>query len=147
MPSNIWPEVKERLVADVATIKMGDVSDFENFMGAVIDEGAFRTHSEAITEARAAGAEILTGGSTDDSEGYFVQPTVITTEDKGFRLLRDELFGPIVATYVYDEKRWDDTLQLSSTRPPGLTGAVFATEREAIEEAQDALATRLATST
>jgi 1-pyrroline-5-carboxylate dehydrogenase len=140
VPSNIWPEVKERLVADVATIKMGDVSDFENFMGAVIDEGAFRTHSEAITEARAAGAEILTGGSTDDSEGYFVQPTVITTEDKGFRLLRDELFGPIVTTYVYDEKRWDDTLQLvDETAPYGLTGAVFATEREAIEEAQDAL--------
>ena len=132
--------MKERLVADVATIKMGDVSDFENFMGAVIDEGAFRTHSEAITEARAAGAEILTGGSTDDSEGYFVQPTVITTEDKGFRLLRDELFGPIVTTYVYDEKRWDDTLQLvDETAPYGLTGAVFATEREAIEEAQDAL--------
>jgi 1-pyrroline-5-carboxylate dehydrogenase len=140
VPSNIWPEVKERLVADVATIKMGDVSDFENFMGAVIDESAFRTHSEAITEARAAGAEILTGGSTDDSEGYFVQPTVITTEDKGFRLLRDELFGPIVTTYVYDERRWDDTLQLvDETAPYGLTGAVFATEREAIEEAQDAL--------
>ncbi|HSF62380.1 MAG TPA: L-glutamate gamma-semialdehyde dehydrogenase [Gaiellaceae bacterium] len=140
VPSNIWPEVKERLVADVATIKMGDVSDFENFMGAVIDESAFRTHSEAITEARAAGAEIVTGGSTDDSEGYFVQPTVITTEDKGFRLLRDELFGPIVTTYVYDERRWDDTLQLvDETAPYGLTGAVFATEREAIEEAQDAL--------
>jgi 1-pyrroline-5-carboxylate dehydrogenase len=140
VPSNIWPEVKERLVADVATIKMGDVSNFENFMGAVIDESAFRTHSEAITEARAAGAEILTGGSTDDSEGYFVEPTVITTEDKGFRLLRDELFGPIVTTYVYDERRWDDTLELvDETAPYGLTGAVFATEREAIEEAQDAL--------
>jgi 1-pyrroline-5-carboxylate dehydrogenase len=140
VPSNLWPEVKERLVADVATIKMGDVSDFENFMGAVIDAGAFKTHSEAIAEARDAGAEIVTGGSTDDSEGYFVSPTVITTEDKGFRLLRDELFGPIVTTYVYDEKKWGDTLRLvDETAPYGLTGAVFATERGAIEEAQDTL--------
>ena len=140
VPSNIWPEVKERLVADVATIKMGDVTDFENFMGAVIDSSAFKTHSDAIAEARAAGAEILTGGSTDDSEGYFVQPTVITTEDPGFRLLRDELFGPIVTTYVYDEKRWDDTLRLvDETAPYGLTGAVFATDRAAIDEAQDRL--------
>ena len=112
IPSNLWPEVKERLVADVDTIKMGDPADFENFMGAVIDANAFKTHSDAIAEAKAAGAEIVTGGSTDDSEGYFVQPTVIETEDKGFRLLRDELFGPIVTTYVYDEKRWDDTLEL-----------------------------------
>jgi 1-pyrroline-5-carboxylate dehydrogenase len=140
VPSNLWPEVKERLVADVSSIKMGDVSDFENFMGAVIDESAFRTHSEAIEEARSAGAEILAGGSTDDSEGYFVQPTVISTDDKGFRLLRDELFGPIVTTYVYDEKRWDDTLRLvDETAPYGLTGAVFATERSAIEEAHEAL--------
>jgi 1-pyrroline-5-carboxylate dehydrogenase len=140
IPSNIWPEVKEKLVEDVRTIKMGDVSDFENFMGAVIDSGAFRTHADAIEEARSSGAEILTGGTADDSEGYFVEPTVIATDDKGFRLLRDELFGPIVTTYVYDEKRWDDTLDLvDRTAPYGLTGAVFATERSAIDEAQDAL--------
>jgi 1-pyrroline-5-carboxylate dehydrogenase len=140
IPSNLWPEVKERLVEDVGSIKMGDVSDFENFMGAVIDAGAFETHSQAIEEARSAGAEIVTGGSTDDSEGYFVSPTVISTDDKSFRLLRDELFGPIVTTYVYDEKRWDDTLELvDATAPYGLTGAVFATERSAIDEAQDAL--------
>ena len=132
IPSNLWPEVKERLVADVETIKMGDPADFENFMGAVIDASAFKTHADAIAEAKAAGAEIVTGGSTDDSEGYFVQPTVIETDDKGFRLLRDELFGPIVTTYVYDEKRWDDTLELvDETAPYALTGAVFATERAA----------------
>jgi 1-pyrroline-5-carboxylate dehydrogenase len=140
VPSNIWPEVKDRLVADVKTIRMGDPADFENFMGAVIDASAFKTHSDAIAEARSAGAEILTGGATDDSEGYFVEPTVITTEDKGFRLLRDELFGPIVTTYVYDEKRWDDTLELvDSTAPYALTGAVFARERSAIEDAHDRL--------
>jgi 1-pyrroline-5-carboxylate dehydrogenase len=140
VPSNLWPEVKERLVADVSTIGVGDVADFENFMGAVIDESAFTTHTEAIAEARSEGAEILTGGSTDDSEGYFVQPTVIATEDKGFRLLRDELFGPIVTTYVYDEKRWGDTLELvDSTAPYALTGAVFANDRTAIEQAHEAL--------
>jgi len=139
-PSNLWPEIRERLVEDVATIKMGDVADFENFMGAVIDASAFKTHSKAIAEARSAGAEILTGGETDDSEGYFVSPTVITTDDKDFRLLRDELFGPIVTTYVYDEKRWDETLKLvDETAPYGLTGAVFATDRAAIDEAHDAL--------
>jgi 1-pyrroline-5-carboxylate dehydrogenase len=120
IPSNLWPEVKERLEEDIATIKMGDVSNFENFMGAVIDASAFKTHASAIAEARSAGAAIVAGGSTDDSEGYFVEPTVIETDDKDFRLLRDELFGPIVTTYV-------------------LTGEVFATERAAIEEAEDAL--------
>ncbi len=140
IPSNIWPEVKERLVADVSSIKMGDVSDFENFMGAVIDENAYATHAQAIAEAKSAGAEVVAGGSTDDSEGFFVQPTVIETDDKGFRLLRDELFGPIVTTYVYDEKRWDETLRLvDDTAPYALTGAVFANERSAIEEAHDAL--------
>jgi 1-pyrroline-5-carboxylate dehydrogenase len=138
--SNIWPEVRERLEEDIATIKMGDVSDFENFMGAVIDASAFETHKAAIEEARSNGATIVAGGVTDDSEGYFVEPTVIETDDAGFRLLRDELFGPIVTTYVYDEKRWGDTLQLvDETAPYGLTGAVFATDRGAIEEAGDAL--------
>jgi 1-pyrroline-5-carboxylate dehydrogenase len=140
VPSNLWPEVKERLEEDIATIKMGDVANFENFMGAVIDASAFETHASAIAEARSEGASIVAGGSTDDSEGYFVAPTVIETDDKNFRLLRDELFGPIVTTYVYDEKRWDDTLQLvDESAPYGLTGAVFATERAAIEEAEDAL--------
>ena len=140
IPSNLWPEVKERLVADVSTIKMGDPADFENFMGAVIDGSAFKTHAEAIADARAAGHEIVTGGGTDDSEGYFVEPTVIATEDPGFRLMRDELFGPIVTAYVYDERRWDETLRLvDETAEYALTGAVFATERYAIDEAQNAL--------
>ena len=140
VPSNLWPEVRERIEEDVSTIRMGDVADFENFMGAVIDAGAFRTHRDAIEEARSSGAEILTGGEADDSEGYFVSPTVIATDDPGFRLLRDELFGPILTTYVYDERQWDDTLRLvDETAPYGLTGAIFATERGAIDEAQDAL--------
>ena len=140
VPSNLWAEVKDRLVEDISTIKMGDPTDFENFMGAVIDASAFKTHSDAIAEARSTGAEILAGGTTDDSEGYFVEPTVIATDDTDFRLLRDELFGPIVTTYVYDEKRWDDTLKLvDETAPYALTGAIFANERSAIEQAHDAL--------
>jgi 1-pyrroline-5-carboxylate dehydrogenase len=140
IPSNLWPDVKERLVEDVSTIKMGDPTNFENFMGAVIDGNAFATHAEAIAEARSGGHAIVTGGGADDTEGYFVEPTVIETQDPGFRLMRDELFGPIVTAYVYDERRWDDTLRLvDETAEYALTGAVFATERYAIDEAHAAL--------
>jgi 1-pyrroline-5-carboxylate dehydrogenase len=140
VPSNLWPELRDRLSADVETIAMGDVADFSNFMGAVIDGSSFATQKDAIDEARRAGAEIVAGGNVDDSEGWFVRPTVLATEDPGFRLLRDELFGPVLTTYVYDERRWDDTLRLvDETAPYGLTGAVFATERRAVEDAHDAL--------
>jgi 1-pyrroline-5-carboxylate dehydrogenase len=136
IPSNLWPAVRDRIQADTATIGVGDVRDFSNFMGAVIDESSFRTQSEAIAEARAAGAEIVAGGGTDDSEGWFVEPTVIKTDDPGFRLLRDELFGPVVTAYVYDEKAWDDTLGLvDQTGTYALTGAIFANDRYAIEQA------------
>jgi 1-pyrroline-5-carboxylate dehydrogenase len=138
--SNLWPEVRERLEADIGTICMGDVRDFTNFMGAVIDGSSFQTQADAIAEARAAGAEIVTGGGADDSTGWFVEPTVIRTDDPGFRLLRDELFGPVVTTYVYDEKRWDDTLRLvDETAPYALTGAVFANDRYAIDQAHQEL--------
>jgi 1-pyrroline-5-carboxylate dehydrogenase len=140
IPSNLWPEVRAGLQRDVASIGMGDVRDFSNFMGAVIDGSSFATQQAAIAEAREAGAEIVTGGTTDDSEGWFVEPTVIKTEDPDFRLMRDELFGPVVTAYVYDEKRWDDTLRLvDSTGTYALTGAVFANDRAAIEQAHDEL--------
>ncbi len=140
-PSNLWPALRERLAEEVATIRMGDVADFGNFMGAVIDAGSFATQREAIEEARAHGeSEIVVGGGTDDSKGYFVEPTVIETRDPAFRLLRDELFGPVVTAYVYDEGRWDDTLDLiDSTAPYGLTGAVFAEDRSAVQEASERL--------
>jgi 1-pyrroline-5-carboxylate dehydrogenase len=137
--SNLWPELRERLVEDVGEIRMGDVADFSNFMGAVIDEPAMRGHAEALELAKRE-ATVVVGGDVDDSEGYFVQPTVIETSDPDFRLLREELFGPIVTTYVYDEKRYDETLDLvDRTAPYGLTGAVFAREREAIEQAHEKL--------
>ena len=116
------------------------MSDFTNFMGAVIDESSFATQRDAIAEAREAGAEIVAGGGTDDSEGWFVEPTVIKTDDPGFRLLRDELFGPVVTAYVYDESKWADTLELvDSTSAYALTGAVFSNDRYAIDEAHEAL--------
>src|SRR4051795_11667387 len=140
-PSNLWPELRERLADEVAQLKYGDVNDFGNFMGAVIDAGSFETQREAIAEARShEGTEIVVGGGTDDSTGFFVEPTVIETRDPGFRLLRDELFGPVVTTYVYDENRWADTLDLiDSTAPYGLTGAVFAEDRAAVQEAEERL--------
>jgi 1-pyrroline-5-carboxylate dehydrogenase len=140
-PSNLWPQLRERLAEQVAELKVGDVGDFGNFMGAVIDSGSFKTQKEAIEEARAHGeTEVLVGGGYDDSQGYFVQPTVIETRDPNFRLLRDELFGPVVTAYVYPEREYEQTLELvDSTAPYGLTGAVFARDRGAIELAEDKL--------
>ena len=140
-PSNLWPELRERLAAQVAELKVGDVGDFSNFMGAVIDAGSFATQKEAIEEARANGdSEVLVGGNYDDSEGFFVEPTVIETRDPNFRLLRDELFGPVVTAYVYPENDYESTLDLvDRTAPYGLTGAVFARDRSAIELAGDKL--------
>ena len=140
IPSNLWPQVRDRLQTDVSSIAMGDVRDFTNFMGAVIDGASFETQASAIAEAKAAGAEIVAGGGTDDSKGWFVEPTVIKTDDPGFRLMRDELFGPVATAYVYDEKDWDDTLRLvDETAPYALTGAVFSNDRYAIDQAQHEL--------
>jgi 1-pyrroline-5-carboxylate dehydrogenase len=139
-PSNLWPELKERLVEEVGTITMGDVSDFSNFMGAVIDGKSFARQRDAIEYAKGNQAEVIAGGGTDDSKGYFVEPTVIETKDPRDRLMKEEFFGPIVTTYVYPEDQWEQTLELvDDTAPYGLTGAIFSQERESIDEAQEAL--------
>ncbi|HUZ81216.1 MAG TPA: L-glutamate gamma-semialdehyde dehydrogenase [Gaiellaceae bacterium] len=140
-PSNLWPALRERLQEQVATITMGDVSDFRNFMGAVIDGASFRTQADAIDEAKAnTQTDIVVGGGYDDSRGYFVEPTVIETRDPDFRTMREELFGPVVTTYVYDESKWEDTLELvDKTAPYALTGAVFAEDRSAAMHAQERL--------
>jgi 1-pyrroline-5-carboxylate dehydrogenase len=140
-PANLWPKLRERLAEQVAGIKMGDVTDFENFMGAVIDGSSFKTQREAIEEAQShKETEVLVGGGVRDDEGYFVEPTVIETRDPDFRLLRDELFGPVVTAYIYPEGKWSDTLELvDKTAPYGLTGAVFADDRSALSEADEAL--------
>src|SRR2546423_1598166 len=140
-PSNLWPEIRERLVEQVRTIKMGDVTDFQNFMGAVIDAGSFKTQKEAIDEAKAADkVNVLVGGGYDDSEGYFVEPTVLETSDPNFRTMKEELFGPVVTTYVYPEAKYGETLELIDKGAPyGLTGAVFARERSALDLAEEKL--------
>ena len=140
-PSNLWPALRERLADQISTLKVGDVSDFGNFMGAVIDSASFATQREAIEEARSHDdSDVLVGGDVDDSEGYFVRPTVIETRDPGFRLLRDELFGPVVTAYVYPEREYEQALELvDRTAPYALTGAVFARDRAAIELAGEKL--------
>jgi 1-pyrroline-5-carboxylate dehydrogenase len=141
VPSNLWPQVKDLLVAQVESIKMGDVADFSNFMGAVIDAGSFKTQKAAIDQARAASdASILVGGQCDDSEGYFVRPTVIVTTNPGYRTLCDELFGPVLTLHVYDESRWLETLDIvDQTSPYALTGAIFAQDRYAIQQGVERL--------
>jgi 1-pyrroline-5-carboxylate dehydrogenase len=140
-PANLWPELRERLAEQVGGLKMGDVTDFENFMGAVIDSSSLKTQREAIEEAKShRETEVLVGGDVRDDEGYFVEPTVIETRDPDFRLLRDELFGPVVTAYVSPEGKYEETLDLvDRTAPYGLTGAVFADDRDAVIKAGEAL--------
>ncbi len=141
VPDSIWPQVRERLAAEVSTITMGDVTDFSTFMGAVIDAASFATQKQAIADAQAdPSCEILVGGGCDDSVGYFVEPTVIVTTDPGFRTLREELFGPVLTVFVYPAAEWSETLKMVDTATPyGLTGSVFAREQAAISEASAAL--------
>jgi 1-pyrroline-5-carboxylate dehydrogenase len=141
-PASLWPLVREQLVDEVEDMKMGDVADFSNFVGAVIDASSFATQKEAIEEAKASGgtAQVIVGGGYDDSEGWFVQPTVIETSDPNFRTMRDELFGPVVTAFVYDDSRYEDTLDLvDSGTSYGLTGAVFARDLSAVERTQERL--------
>ena len=140
VPSNLWDALRSRLSDQVPGIPMGDVTDFSNFMGAVIDDRAFKKHSDALAEVRSGGYEIVAGGNAEDATGYFVEPTVVRAEDAQARLLREELFGPIVTAYVYPEKEWSETLDLvDSTSPYALTGAVFSNDEEAIVEARSRL--------
>ena len=141
VPGNLWPQVKDLLVAQVESIRMGDVSDFSNFMGAVIDASSFRTQKAAIDEAKASSdATILVGGECDDSEGWFVRPTVIVTTNPAYRTMCDELFGPVLTLHVYDESKWVETLDIvDRTSPYALTGAIFAQDRYAIQQGLDHL--------
>ena len=139
IPRSLWNEVRDRVAAMVADLRMGDIQDFRNFMGAVIDKRAFDKISGYIAAARK-DAAIIAGGGCDDRSGYFIQPTFVETTDPGHRLLCEEVFGPLVTAYVYDDGRWHDTLSLiDSTSPYALTGAVFAQDRKAVVEATIAL--------
>jgi 1-pyrroline-5-carboxylate dehydrogenase len=136
--SNLWGPLEARLADEVPAIAMGDVTDFSNFMGAVIDDRAFKKHSQALEEAKSGSdAHVIAGGDADDSRGYFVSPTVIEVGDPKARFMREELFGPIVTVYVYPEAEFSDTLDLvDATSPYALTGAIFAEDVSAVVEAK-----------
>ncbi len=137
IPESIWPQVKEQLVELVSGIKMGDPRDFRNFMCAVIDKSAFKSISEYIVEAKnSSDMEIIAGGGFDDGDGYFIEPTVVVSKDPNTRLMREEIFGPVLTLYVYPDKQWAEMLQLCDTASTyALTGAIFARDRQAIAEA------------
>jgi len=139
VPQSLWPEVRERVVAGLAEMKQGDVRDFSNFVAAVIDQRAFRKHTEYLDWGNA-NAECVAGGSSDDSVGWFVEPTVFKCDDPHSRLMEEEIFGPIAALHVYDDARWREMLKVvDSTSPYALTGGIFARDRRIIEEITEAL--------
>jgi 1-pyrroline-5-carboxylate dehydrogenase len=139
VPQSLWRDVRERIVGMIGDIRMGDVRDFRNFMGAVIDRKAFDGISGYIEEAKKS-ARILAGGGTRADTGFFIEPTLVQTEDPGHRMMREEVFGPVVTAYVYEDGDWEQALRLvDETSPYALTGAVFATDRGAIRQAAAAL--------
>ncbi len=141
IPDALWPAIRERIVDELKTIKMGDVTDFSNFMTAVIDEPAFDSIVEYIEFARKSKeAEFVFGGQYDKSKGYFIEPTVIRTTDPRFRLMEEEIFGPVLTVYVYPAGKYSQTLELCDrTSVYALTGSIMANDRRAILEAFRAL--------
>jgi len=139
IPQSIWNEVRDRTIGMMKDIKMGDVRDFRNFMGAVIDRKAFAKISEYLDDAKK-NARVLSGGTAKGDTGYFIEPTLIETSDPGYRLLCEEIFGPVVTAYVYPDASWAETLgTVDRTSPYALTGSVFGRDRAAIREALSAL--------
>jgi 1-pyrroline-5-carboxylate dehydrogenase len=141
IPSNIWEDVKKHMLVDLADIKMGPTEDFSNFVNAVIDEKAFDKISGYISAAKNdPNVEIIAGGGFDKSVGYFIEPTVILTKDPKYKTMCEEIFGPVLSIYVYEENAWEETLELvNCTSPYALTGAVFSQDRYAIDQATKAL--------
>jgi 1-pyrroline-5-carboxylate dehydrogenase len=141
IPAAMWPEVKNYLLEDISSFKMGSVEDFSNFINAVIDESAFDSISWYIDQAKNSDqTEILIGGNYDKSKGYFIEPTVILTKDPHFITMEEEIFGPVLTIYVYEDEKYTETLELlDSTSPFALTGAIFAQDRAAVMEAFEAL--------
>jgi 1-pyrroline-5-carboxylate dehydrogenase len=139
VPASLWPEVKERTVAIMREIRMGDVRDFRNFMGAVIDSKAFAKISGYLDDAKK-NAKIIQGGGAHGETGWFIEPTLVETADPGYRLMCEEVFGPVVTVHPYPDGKWGETLSLiDRTSPYALTGAVFARDRVAVREASQAL--------
>ena len=139
VPQSMWGEVKERCVAMMKDIKMGDPRDFRNFMSAVIDKKSFDKIGEYLADAKK-NANIVAGGGSKGDEGYFIEPTLIETKDPAYRLLCEEIFGPVMTTYAYPDAQWAETLDIvDRTSPYALTGAIFATDRAAVRQATSAL--------
>ena len=140
VPASIWPQIKEGMLAEIEKIKIGDITDFTNLMGAVIDASAFKTNKEYIDYAKASeDAEVICGGY-DDSKGYFVYPTLIEAKKPDFKTMVEEIFGPVMTVYVYPDDKLDETLASCDTATSyGLSGAIFADDREAIVKMEDAL--------
>ncbi|MBU0743675.1 L-glutamate gamma-semialdehyde dehydrogenase [bacterium] len=139
IPNELWKTIRPRLLDEIKSIKMGDVTDFSNFMAAVIDRAAFENIKGYIDTARKrnSGAKIIAGGGCEDALGYFIEPTVIMADRPDFVTMREELFGPVLTVYVYDEQDWLKTLRLCDRGSAyALTGAVFARDRAAIEQAR-----------
>ena len=141
IPDTLWPEVRDRVTAMIGDLGVGDVGDFRNFMGAVIDRRAFDRIRGYLEQAKQdPGVRILAGGSADDSVGWFVEPTLIQVEDPGYRTMCEEIFGPVLTVHVYPAAKWSETLALvDRTGPYALTGAIFAQDRAAVVEADRAL--------
>jgi 1-pyrroline-5-carboxylate dehydrogenase len=141
IPSTIWPNIENNLLKEMATIKMGDPSDFSNFVNAVIDKNAFDSIKDFIDDAsNSDDADIIFGGTCDDSVGYFIEPTIILTKNPKFRTMCEEIFGPVLTIYLYDPSEWKETLELvDSTSPYALTGCVMAKDSNAIAEASSTL--------
>jgi 1-pyrroline-5-carboxylate dehydrogenase len=137
LPKSLWPAIKEQLIKDVKSLKMGSPEDFSNFITAVIHEGSFNKLASYIEKAKKdIDAEIIVGGNYDKSVGYFIEPTVIVTSNPTYTTMETELFGPVVTIYIYEDSQWEETLKLvDQTSEYALTGAVFSQDRYAIEEA------------
>lgn len=134
IPKSIWEQVRERLIEETNSIKMGDPEDFTNFMAAVIDEKAFKKIKSYIDHAKqSADAKIIAGGVCDDREGYYIRPTIIEVTNPNYPSMTEEIFGPVLSVYVYEDARFEETLALCNTASPyALTGAIFALDRQVI---------------
>lgn len=139
IPKSLWKSVRDQVVAMAKDIRVGDTADFRNFMGAVIDQKAFDRISGYLKDAKK-NAKIITGGGAKGETGWFIEPTLVQTDDPSYRLMCEEIFGPVVTVHVYDDAKWSEILKtVDATSPYALTGAVFARDRKAVAEAHTAL--------
>ncbi len=140
IPRSLWKQFEERFIEDLRSIKMGPVEDFTNFMNAVIDRNAFQKITGYIERAKRDGQKILWGGGYSDKDGYYIQPTVILVNDPYYVTMQEEIFGPVLSVYIYEDDQYEEILKVvDKTSPYGLTGSIFAEDRQAIRQAVQAL--------